>query len=65
MQRTLMAMLLLLMGCSEQIEVAMFNYQACRRQMTEEFIQLGTQPVAANMQAKAYCQAQQDEAKGQ
>jgi len=53
MQWMLMALMLLLAGCSEQIEVAMFNYQACRQQMTREFIKQGTQPVAANIKAKA------------
>jgi len=63
MQRMLISLVLLLAGCTEQVDVALFNYQACRQQMTREFIKQGTQPVAANMKAKAYCQAELDQSK--
>ncbi|MCU7920234.1 MAG: hypothetical protein KZQ95_18030 [Candidatus Thiodiazotropha sp. (ex Epidulcina cf. delphinae)] len=59
--RSVLAGLLLTVGCSEQIEVALFDYQACRQQMTLEFIKQGTHPVAANMKAKAYCEEQQQQ----
>jgi hypothetical protein len=63
MQRMPLVLVLLLAGCTQQVDVAMFSYQACRQEMTREFIKQGAQPVAANMKAKAYCQAEQDAAK--
>jgi hypothetical protein len=54
--------LLLSAGCSKQIEVPMFNYQACRQSMTRQLVEQGVEPVAANMQAMAYCREQQEKA---
>jgi hypothetical protein len=54
------AMLLWLSACSDPVEVELFTYQGCRRQMTEEYIDQGTDPVAANMKAKAYCEEQME-----
>ena len=54
--------LLVLAGCSSQVEVPMFSYQSCRQSMTRELIEKGVQPVAANMQAMAYCHEQQEKA---
>jgi hypothetical protein len=51
---------MLVTGCSEPVDVALFNYQGCRKQMTEEFIHEGVDPVAANMKAKAYCEEQME-----
>ncbi|MGD8908521.1 MAG: hypothetical protein PVI92_04170 [Chromatiales bacterium] len=51
--------LLLSSGCSRQIEVPMFNYQACRQSMTRQLVEQGVEPVAANMQSMAYCREQQ------
>ncbi len=61
MKRVFAAVALLLTACGEPLDVALFNYQGCRRQMTEEFIDQGTDPVAANLKAKAYCEAQMKE----
>jgi hypothetical protein len=51
-------MAVFLAGCSEPVDVAFFNYQDCRMQMTQAFIDEGVDPVAANMKAKAYCEEQ-------
>lgn len=58
MKRAFLAVVFLIAGCSQPVEVELLNYQGCRRQMTEEFIDQGTDPVAANMKAKAYCEEQ-------
>jgi hypothetical protein len=58
MKRTFLAATLLLAACTEPVDVALFKYQGCRKQMTKEFIDQGTEPVAANMKAKAYCEEQ-------
>ncbi|MBV2124900.1 MAG: hypothetical protein KUF75_07105 [Candidatus Thiodiazotropha sp. (ex Ctena orbiculata)] len=52
----LLAMAVSVSGCSDPVDVALFNYQGCRKQMTLEFIDQGSDPVAANMKAKAYCE---------
>lgn len=59
MKRVLLAGILFVTGCSEPVDVALFNYQACRKQMTETFAQQGVDPVAANMKAKVHCEQQQ------
>ncbi|MEW8029305.1 MAG: hypothetical protein AB2792_16485 [Candidatus Thiodiazotropha sp.] len=58
MKRLIPAIAVLVTGCSEPVDVALFNYQGCRKQMTQEFIDQGSDPVAANMKAKAYCEEQ-------
>jgi hypothetical protein len=50
---------ILLSGCSEPVDVELFNYQACRKEMTKEYIGQGVDPDAANMKSKAYCKEQQ------
>jgi hypothetical protein len=47
-------------GCSEPLDVAFFSYQDCRKEMTQGFIDQGIDPVAANMKAKAYCEARME-----
>jgi hypothetical protein len=47
-------------ACSEPVEVELFNYQGCRMRMTQEYIDQGTDPVAANMKAKAYCEEEME-----
>jgi hypothetical protein len=49
-------------GCSQQLEVPLFNYQACRKSMTQQLVEQGVEPVAANMQAMVYCREQQEQA---
>jgi hypothetical protein len=56
MNPALLVGIILLTGCSKPVDVALFKYQACRKQMTEVFIKQGTHPVAANMKAKVYCE---------
>jgi hypothetical protein len=53
-----LALVVSVSACSEPVEVELFNYQGCRMQMTQEYIDQGTDPVAANMKAKAYCEEQ-------
>ena len=60
MKQVFLALVVFVTGCSEPVEVALFNYQGCRKQMTEEFIDEGIDPVAANMKAKAYCEEQME-----
>jgi hypothetical protein len=57
MKVLLLSLTLFVTGCSEPVDVAFFSYQDCRKQMTREFIDQGIDPVAANMKAKAYCEA--------
>ncbi|MCU7891869.1 MAG: hypothetical protein KZQ78_09765 [Candidatus Thiodiazotropha sp. (ex Ustalcina ferruginea)] len=38
MERVLLAAILFVTGCSEPVDVELFNYQACRKQMTEELL---------------------------
>ncbi len=54
--------LLALAACSERVEPPLFNYLACRQSMTLKLQQQGVEPVAANMQAMAYCHEQQAQA---
>ncbi len=56
--------LLALAGCSDRFEPPMFNYLACRQSMTLKLEQQGVEPVAANLQAMAYCREQQERAAG-
>ncbi|MES9944737.1 MAG: hypothetical protein B6D77_17685 [gamma proteobacterium symbiont of Ctena orbiculata] len=60
MKQVFLVLVVSVAGCSDPVEVELFNYQGCRRQMTEEFIENGIDPVAANMQAKAYCEEQME-----
>ncbi|MGD8911845.1 MAG: hypothetical protein PVI97_15085 [Candidatus Thiodiazotropha sp.] len=53
-----LAMTVFLASCSEPVDIAFLNYQDCRKQMTQAFIDQGIHPVAANMKAKAYCEEQ-------
>jgi len=46
-------------GCSDRLEPPLFNYLACRQSMTLKLEQQGAEPVAANLQAMAYCREQQ------
>jgi len=46
-------------GCSDRFEPPLFNYLACRQSMTLKLEQQGAEPVAANLQAMAYCRQQQ------
>jgi hypothetical protein len=50
---------ILISSCSDSVDVELFNYQGCRKDMTEEYINQGIDPVAANMKSKAYCKEQQ------
>ncbi|RLW71673.1 MAG: hypothetical protein B6D71_00920 [gamma proteobacterium symbiont of Stewartia floridana] len=59
MKFALLTVTVLLSSCSESVDVELFNYQACRKDMTEEYISQGIDPVAANMKSKAYCKEQQ------
>ncbi len=54
--------LLALASCTNRFEPPMFNYLACRQSMTLELEQRGVEPVAANLQAMAYCREQQQQA---
>lgn len=60
MKRVFLVLVVSVTGCSDPVEVELFNYQGCRKQMTKEFIEDGTDPVAANMKAKAYCEEQME-----
>ncbi|MEJ2621542.1 MAG: hypothetical protein P8163_15140 [Candidatus Thiodiazotropha sp.] len=59
MKFAIIAVTILLSGCSESVDVELFNYQACRKEMTKEYISQGIDPDAANMKSKAYCKEQQ------
>ncbi|MES9994092.1 MAG: hypothetical protein ABW098_19240 [Candidatus Thiodiazotropha sp.] len=58
MKQAILILVLFMAGCSKPVDVEFFSYQGCRREMTEVYIDQGTDPVAANMQAKAYCEEQ-------
>ncbi|MES9834527.1 MAG: hypothetical protein ABW139_20030 [Candidatus Thiodiazotropha sp. DIVDIV] len=60
MKSVFLAGVLLITGCSEQVDVKLFNYQGCRKQMTEEYVSQGIDPMAADMKSKAYCREQRD-----
>lgn len=60
MKRAVLAVVLSVAGCTEPVDIELLNYQSCRKQMTREFIEQGTDPVAANMKAKAYCEEQME-----
>lgn len=60
MRRFFLLPALFVSACTEPVDVAFFNYQDCRRQMTQVFIDEGIDPVAANMKAKAYCEEQME-----
>jgi hypothetical protein len=55
----MLPLLWVLGGCSKRIELPLFNYLACRQSMTLKLEREGVAPVAANMQAMAYCREQQ------
>ncbi|MCU7930146.1 MAG: hypothetical protein KZQ90_05050 [Candidatus Thiodiazotropha sp. (ex Codakia rugifera)] len=59
MKQVYLAGFLFVAGCSEPVDVELFNYQACRKQMTEAFTQQGVDSVAANMKAKVHCEEKQ------
>jgi hypothetical protein len=58
MKQSFLVMAVFLAGCSDTVDIAFLNYQDCRKQMTQTFIDQGIHPVAANMKAKAYCEEQ-------
>jgi hypothetical protein len=60
MKHLFLVLILFVTGCSEPVDVELFNYQGCRKQMTREYIEQGTDPLAANMKAKAYCEEQME-----
>lgn len=60
MKLAFVAGILLLSGCSDPVDVKLFNYQGCRKQMTEAFINEGIDPMAADMKSKAYCSEQRE-----
>ncbi|MES9941434.1 MAG: hypothetical protein ABW104_15815 [Candidatus Thiodiazotropha sp. 6PLUC2] len=60
MKSVFLAGAILISGCSDKVDVKLFNYQGCRKQMTEEYINQGIDPMAADMKSKAYCREQQD-----
>jgi hypothetical protein len=60
MKLAFLAGILLLSGCSEPVDVKLFNYQGCRKQMTKELIDEGIDPMVADMKSKAYCSEQRE-----
>jgi hypothetical protein len=60
MKFAFLAGVLCLSGCSEPVDVKLFNYHGCRKQMTEQYIKEGIDPMAADMKSKAYCSEQRE-----